>query len=59
MSVNRQHVRLFRSLRESDDDGFMPRAPAERLAQIWEFTRELWLFADHAVLSKGCRETLQ
>lgn len=46
MSVDRQRVRLFRSLSESDDGGFMPGTPAERLAQVWELTREAWFFAD-------------
>ena len=46
MSVDRQHLRLFRSLSDSDDGGFMPGTPAERLAQVWELTREVWFFAD-------------
>jgi hypothetical protein len=46
MSVDRQHVRLFRSLIESDDGGYMPGTPAERLAQVWELTREVWSFWD-------------
>lgn len=55
MSVDRQHVRLFRSLSESEDGGFMPGTPAERLSQVWELTREVWFFLDPS----GAEQRLQ
>jgi hypothetical protein len=46
MALDRQHVRLFQSHSEADDGGFMPGTPAERLAEVWELTREAWLFLE-------------
>jgi len=46
MSLERRTGRLFRSHQEADDGGFMPGTPAERLAQVWELTRDAWLFLD-------------
>jgi hypothetical protein len=48
MSSERRTVKLFRSYHEADDDGFMPGTPAERLSQVWELTRDAWLFFDPA-----------
>lgn len=48
MSVDRKKTRVFRSLKEADDGGFMPGTPAERLSQVWELTREVWSFMDPA-----------
>ena len=45
VSPDHQDVRLFRSNGEGDDGGFMPGTPEERLAQVWELTREAWFFA--------------
>jgi len=42
--VDRQSIRLFRSGSDADDGGYMPGTPAERLAQVWELTREAWAF---------------
>lgn len=46
MSLERRTVKLLRSDHEADDGGFMPGSPAERLAQVWELTRDAWLFFD-------------
>jgi hypothetical protein len=46
MALDRQHVRVFQSHGEADDSGFMPGTPAERLAEVWELTREAWLFLE-------------
>jgi hypothetical protein len=46
MSLERRTVKLFRSHDEATDGGFMPGSPAERLAQVWELTRDAWLFFD-------------
>jgi len=46
MSLDRQDVRIFRSLKEAHDGGYMPGTPAERLAQVWELTREAWSLLD-------------
>lgn len=43
-SVDRSLVRVYRSHAEADDGGYMPGTPAERLAQVWELTREAWAF---------------
>lgn len=46
MPLERRTVRLFRSHQEAEDGGFMPGSAAERLAQVWELTRDAWLFLD-------------
>lgn len=46
MSLERRTVQVFRSHDEAEDGGFMPGSPAERLAQVWELTRDAWLFFD-------------
>ncbi|MFO1468627.1 MAG: hypothetical protein U1F35_23190 [Steroidobacteraceae bacterium] len=43
-SLERQHVRVFRSHDAADDGGYMPGTPSERLSQMWESTREAWAF---------------
>jgi hypothetical protein len=43
-SLDRKHVRIYRSLAEADDDGYMPGSPEERLSQVWELTQEAWSF---------------
>jgi len=35
-------VRVYRSLAEADDGGYMPGSPEERLSQVWELTKEAW-----------------
>jgi len=46
MSFEPKIVRLFRSNHEADDGGFMPGTAADRLSQVWELTRDAWLFFD-------------
>jgi len=46
MPLDRQNERLFRSHAAADDGGYMPGTPAERLAEVWELTREVWSFAE-------------
>ena len=46
MPLEHRTVRLFRSHEQGDDGGFMPGSAAERLAQVWELTRDAWLFFD-------------
>jgi len=43
-SLNRNHVRIYRSLAEADDGGYMPGTPEERLSQVWDLTQEAWSF---------------
>jgi hypothetical protein len=49
-SLDRKHVRIFRSLAEAeaDDDGYMPGTPEERLSQVWGLTQEAWSFLQGA-----------
>jgi hypothetical protein len=42
--LNRQHIRIYRSHAAADDGGYMPGSPEERLSQVWDLTREVWLF---------------
>jgi hypothetical protein len=51
-SLDRKHVRVYRSLAEADDDGYMPGSPEERLSQVWELTQEAW-----SVLQSGDAES--
>jgi len=64
--VDRKHVRVHLSHATADDGGYMPGTPAERLALVWELTREVWEFSqgtraeqrlqrDVAVLIRGER----
>ena len=43
-SVDRRQVVIHRSLAAGDDGGYMPGSDAERLAAVWELTREAWAF---------------
>ena len=45
-SVNRREVAIHTSLASADDGGFMPGTEAERLAAVWELTREVWAFVE-------------
>ena len=47
-SVDRKHVRVYRSQLDADDGGYMPGTPDERLSQVWELTREAWSFLQGA-----------
>ena len=64
--VDRTHVRVHKSHAVADDGGYMAGTPAERLAQVWELTQEVWHFSqgtcaeqrlqrDVAVLIRGGR----
>jgi hypothetical protein len=43
-SLDRKHVRIYRSLTEADDGGYMAGSPEERLSEVWELTQEAWSF---------------
>lgn len=40
--LDRTHTRFFRSGEPTEDDGYMEGSPADRLAEVWELTREAW-----------------
>jgi len=44
-AVNRRQIRIFKTLEEADDGGYMSGTPAERLLEVWELTREAWAFS--------------
>jgi hypothetical protein len=47
--LDRQRAQLFRSLNEAQDGGYLPGTASERLAEVWELTRETWFFLDPAL----------
>lgn len=47
-TLDRKHVRTYRSLAEADDGGYMTGSPEERLSQVWELTKEAWSFVQGA-----------
>jgi hypothetical protein len=64
--VDRQQIRIYRSHAAADDGGYMPGSPADRLSEVWDLTRDVWLFCqgidaeqrlqrDVAVLIRGKR----
>jgi hypothetical protein len=64
--LDRSFVRMYPSHAAADDGGYMPGTAAERLSQVWELTREVWVFfrgtdaeqrlqRDVAVLTRGER----
>lgn len=42
--LDRTFVRVHRSHAAADDGGYMPGTAEERLSQVWELTREVWVF---------------
>jgi hypothetical protein len=48
VSLDRKQVRIYPSLAEADDGGYMPGTPEERLSQVWELTQEAWSFFEGA-----------
>jgi hypothetical protein len=40
--LDRQRIRRFESLQGAEDGGYMEGSAAERLAEVWELTREVW-----------------
>lgn len=42
--LDRNFVRIYRSHAAADDGGYMPGTAEERLSQVWELTREVWVF---------------
>jgi hypothetical protein len=42
--VNRKQVAVHKSFADADDSGYMPGSEAERLAAVWELTRDVWAF---------------
>jgi hypothetical protein len=44
MVTPHRDLRSFPSHAEADDGGFVDGSPADRLALVWELTRDAWLF---------------
>jgi len=44
--MNRKHIAKFR-ITERRNDNFVPGAPEERIAMVWELTREACLLSKH------------
>jgi hypothetical protein len=43
MKLDRNRVRVMR-MSEDNDDGFVAASPAERIAMVWEITKDTWTF---------------
>jgi hypothetical protein len=59
MSVDRKKERVFRSLAEADDGGYMPGTPAERLSEVWELTREVWSLVEGKDAEQGLQRDVE
>jgi hypothetical protein len=42
--VDRKQVVVHRSLAEAEDNGYMPGTPEQRILEVWELTRDAWIF---------------
>ena len=42
--LDRNFVRVYRSHAAADDGGYMPGTAEDRLSEVWELTREAWVF---------------
>jgi len=44
IKLDRNRVRVVK-MSEDNDDGFVEASPAERIAMVWEITKDAWAFA--------------
>jgi len=42
--INKQIIR--RQLKDHDDTGYVDATPAQRIAMVWEITKNVWAFKD-------------
>jgi len=46
MESDRSEQIMRRQLKDHDDTGYVEGTPAERMAMVWEITKNVWAFRD-------------